>query len=471
MNDCRKAGEIMLTVEKIGGTSMTQFGDVLENIVFDGKNRDVRYGRIFVVSAYGGVTDMLLEHKKTGQPGIYQKFADGEDYEADLDRLLEKLKEFNSGFASLGLDMDKADEFITDRIEKTRRFLYHMAEVMATGYVARENILSAARELLASIGESHSAFNAANIMNNSGVQTVFVDLSGFHDTHSYSMDERIRACFEGIDLKKNVVMATGYAKSREGIMREFDRGYSEVTFSRVAVVLGVDEAIIHKEFHLSSADPKIVGPENAIPVGQTNYDVADQLADVGMEAIHPKASKPLEMAGINLRIKNTFEPDHPGTLISRDYKGIASKVDIVTGSQKIIMIDIHDTLMVGEVGVDLKIGQILKKHAVSYIMKATNANSITLGLWDNEKVSGVVTDLKEEFQVVDILPAAIVCVIGSNIAQPGILAKAAGVLSDNKINIICISQSMRQVNVQFVVDKEKFDDAVRCLNNSLCVEQ
>jgi len=458
----------MLTVEKIGGTSMSQFGDVLENIVFDSKDKEVRYGRIFVVSAYGGVTDMLLEHKKTGRPGIYQKFANGEDYEAGLDLLLERLKGLNSGFADIGLNVEEADAFITDRIDKTRRFLYHMAEVMATGYVARENILSAARELLASIGESHSGFNAANIMNNNGVQTVFVDLSGFHDTHSYSMDGRIQVCFKGIDLKKNVVIATGYTKSKEGIMREFDRGYSEVTFSRVAVVLNVDEAIIHKEFHLSSADPKIVGRENAIPVGQTNYDVADQLADVGMEAIHPKASKPLETANINLRIKNTFEPDHPGTIISRDFKGVASKVDIVTGTPNIIMIDIHDSLMVGEVGIDLKIGEVLKKHDVSYIMKSTNANSITLGIWNNDKVAGIVAVLKEEFQVVDTLPAAIVCVIGSNIAQPGILAKAAGLLSENRINIICVSQSMRQVNVQFVVEKEKFEDAILCLNNSLC---
>jgi aspartate kinase len=68
------------------------------------------------------------------------------------------------------------------------------------------------------------------------------------------------------------------------------------------------------------------------PVGFTNYNVADQLADVGMEAIHPKASKPLEVANINLRIKNTFEPDHPGTLISKNYKNPEPKVEIITGN-------------------------------------------------------------------------------------------------------------------------------------------
>lgn len=74
-------------------------------------------------------------------------------------------------------------------------------------------------------------------------------------------------------------------------MRTFDRGYSEMTFSRIAVITRAREAIIHKEFHLSSADPKIVGETRVTPIGRTNYDVADQLANLGMEAIHPKAAK------------------------------------------------------------------------------------------------------------------------------------------------------------------------------------
>ena len=69
-------------------------------------------------------------------------------------------------------------------------------------------------------------------------------------------------------------------------MREFDRGYSEVTFSKIAVAVKADEAVIHEEFHLSSADPNIVGIDRSVPVGHTNYNVADQLADIGMEAIH-----------------------------------------------------------------------------------------------------------------------------------------------------------------------------------------
>ena len=118
-----------------------------------------------------------------------------------------------------------------------------------------------------------------------------------------------------------MIVATGYTKGTEGIMREFDRGYSEVTFSKIAVEVRPAEAVIHKEFHLSSADPNLVGLENAVIVGATNYDVADQLADVG-HGSHPPQGCQADGAGRHPHPpENTFEPDHPGTLITKDFVG------------------------------------------------------------------------------------------------------------------------------------------------------
>jgi aspartate kinase len=459
----------MLTVEKIGGTSMSKFHDVFKNIVhIDGK---IVYNRIFVVSAYNDVTNWLLEHKKTGTPGIYALFVNNEIYEQALEDLLEKLKAINLTFADMKLDINAANQFLIDRIEQTKNYLRSMAEVIASGYVDKQNIFFAARELLASIGEAHSAFNTTNILNNNRIKAVFVDLSGFHDREYLTIDERIHKAFENIDFPKTIVIATGYTKGTEGIMREFDRGYSEVTFSKIAVEVKADEAIIHKEFHLASADPKLVSVEKAVTVGFTNYDVADQLADVGMEAIHPKASKPLEKKGINLRIKNTFEPDHPGTLISKSYIGRESRVEIIAGSDKVIVIEVHDSSMVGEPGFDMHIMQLFYKHDISYIMKATNANSITLVIWEKDKSDELIKELRAKYELVTVNPQAIVCIIGSNIAKPGVLSRAASVLAESKINVECISQSLRQVSIQLIIKRDDFKTAVQVLNEVLCYQQ
>jgi aspartate kinase len=459
----------MLTVEKIGGTSMSRFHDVLKNIILNNKGRNDYYNRIFVVSAYAGITDFLLEHKKTGTPGIYLKFVNNENYAQALDELLQKLIEINKQFVDIKLDLEQANTYIRNRIQQTKYYLDSMTDVLASGYVDKYNILQAARELLASIGEAHSAFNSANIINNHGIHATFVDLSGFHDSRYLTINDRVHTALKDIDFSKTITVVTGYTKGTEGIMREFDRGYSEVTFSKVAVEVKANEAIIHKEFHLASADPNIVGVDNAVPVGFTNYDVADQLADIGMEAIHPKASKPLEQAGISIRVKNTFEPDHPGTLISKDYVGPESKIEIIAGTDKVVAIEIHDPSMVGEVGFDLDIMQNFYKYRISYILKSTNANSITMVIWEKDLNNSLIEELKRKYEVIKVEKAAVVCAIGSNIAKPGILARAAQALAQKGININSVSQSLRQVNMQFVIDRPRYKEAIVALNKALCL--
>lgn len=449
---------------------MSKFNEVLKNIIIGKRKAGEYYNRIFVVSAYNNVTNWLLEHKKTGEKGIYSRFEKNENYNEALDALLEKLIILNRHFEATGLNQEEADAFITGRIEQARNYLKSMSAVLASGYVNRTNILLAAREILSSIGEAHSAFNSVNILKNNGIQSVFVDLCGFEDAEPLSIDERIRKEFKNIDFSKVLPIATGYTKGTEGIMREFDRGYSEVTFCKVAVEVKADEAVIHKEFHLSSADPNIVGLEKSVPVGHTNYNVADQLADVGMEAIHPKASKPLEMAGINIRVKNTFEPEHPGTVISRDYMNENSQVEIITGSDKVVAIEVHDPMMVGSVGFDKGIMDIFEKFKVSYILKSTNANSITQVIWEKDLSEELLSELKNKYYMVNHQKCALVCALGTNVRRPGVVAKATTALAERKINISALSQSLMQVNIQFVIPRESYRDAVIALNDALCFE-
>lgn len=449
---------------------MSKFGDVLNNIIVKQTHGNDPYNRIFVVSAYSHVTNWLLEHKKSGEPGVYDLFEKSLDYEAALDRVLEKLIAINHGMEEIGLNIKEADQFITQRVQQSRDYLVSLDEVLASGYVSKQNILLAAREILASIGEAHSAWNSVNIIQNKGYNSTFVDLCGFNDTEYLTIDERIKKAFQSVDSSLTIPVVTGYTKGTEGIMREFDRGYSEVTFSKIAVEVKADEAVIHKEYHLSSADPAIVGVEWSKPVGATNFNVADQLADIGMEAIHPKASKPVEVAGINIRIKNTFEPDHPGTLISRDYMGKESRVEIISGTDKVTAIEVHDPFMVGQVGYDLNLMKVIKRHELSYILKATNANSITMVFWEKDISPAFLMELKGLYHEITDRKVALVCALGTNIARPGSLAKATMALYENGINVDAVSQSLRQVNMQFVIEREDYNSAIVALNRALCIE-
>jgi len=445
---------------------MSALKDVIDNIIYYGRSGDGLYNRVFIVSAFSGVTNLLLENKKTKAPGAYHQFATGNDYHKALESVRLHLKQLNAHYGPLGLDVAHADEVTDGIINRVLTYLDSANTMLASGYL-NEGILLAVREILASVGESHSALVLTNILQNKGLNVALADLSGLDDGRSLTIDERIREAFSTIDLKNCLSIATGYVKGTEGIMREFDRGYSEITFSRISELLQPEEAIIHKEYHLSTADPALVGVENVKPVGYTNYDIADQLADVGMEAIHPKAAKPLEIAGINLRIKNTFEPEHPGTLITKNYVSEHKRVEVITGSDQQLLIDIYDPLMVGAVGSDLDIMQVFSRYGISYIFKATSANSISIVIWENDLNQQLLNDLKAKYEHVTVEPIAIVCLLGSNMDQQGLLAKATAALANADINVLSVGVALRRVNFQFVITREHFGAAIVALNKAV----
>ncbi len=460
------------TVEKIGGTSMTRFGELMENILIGSRKGAELYNRIFVVSAYGGITNLLLEDKKTGEPGIYGSFAAGEnkEWQDKLEATRQKMIALNHSFADLKLDLNTADAFVNERMDGIKNCLLHLMHLRSFGHFQPGNYLPAARELLSSVGEAHSAFNSVLILKEHGVNAVFVDLSGWKDQETGSMEETIAHNLKGLNFAECMPIVTGYAKCAEGVMAKFDRGYSEITFSKLAVVTDAREGIIHKEFHLSTGDPKLMGVENVRTIGHTNFDIADQLADMAMEAIHPKASKEMERHGIAIRVANAFDPGHPGTLISQDYVSPTPKVDMICGRKDIIAVEIFDTEMVGASGYDYKVLESFARNNISYIAKNTNANTITHYVSERYKnLDACLAELRQTFPKAQITTraVAIVAVIGSNMKIPGFLSRAATALADANINVLALDQCMRQVNMQFIIAREHFAAAQKALHAEL----
>ena len=463
------------TVEKIGGTSMSKFDLVMRNVIIGDRSGADLYNRIFVVSAYGGITNLLLEHKKTGEPGVYQSFAESDKHWIDkLEDVRTEMCRINAGFADSGLDVTAANDFVRERIDGVRACLKDLRKLCSYGHFQLETHLPVVRELLSSIGEAHSARNSAHILQANGVNARFVDLSGWMSDDNLPFTEKIRTSFEDIDYDTELPIVTGYTKCDEGLMTTFDRGYSEITFSEIAVVTEAREGIIHKEYHLSSGDPLLVGVDKVRTIGHTNYDVADQLADLGMEAIHPRAAKGMERKHIPLRIKNAFEPDHPGTLITQNtYKSPNPRVEMITGCKNILAIEVWDPDMVGQSGYDHTLTSFLTNNRISYIAKNTNANTITHYVPDGRgNLDGCLNDLRSYYPGAEVRTqkVAIVSAIGSNMKVPGFLAKAANALAAADINILACDQCMRQVNMQFIINESQFEAAVKALHNGL-IEQ
>lgn len=460
-----------LSIEKIGGTSMSDYPVVRDNIVLYSNNP---YNRVLVVSAYGGITDDLLEHKKTGQPGVFGLFAHNDsksDWFIAFQQLAQKLNQINETLFTDPEQLEKANSFINERIIKTKELLNHLQDLCSHGHFSLDEHLLTVRELLASIGEAHSAWNLTQLLKNEGVNTRFVDLTGWQTDTKLPLDEVITESMKDIDFTKELAIVTGYAHCSENLMDTFDRGYSEMVFSRIAVICNATEAVIHKEYHLSSADPRLVGETQAIPIGKTNYDIADQLANLGMEAIHPHAAKGLRQAKIALRIKNAFEPEHHGTLITDDYVSESPQVEIIAGMQRLIALELFDQEMMGQQGRYEKVLiDMAARLQCQVITKDFNANTITVFLNTSlKKAKRLATQLREQLPTATLSTSrvSLVSVMGSDMRIKGLLAKSVQTLYNNDINIEAMHQNIRQVEMQFFVNERDYEKTIKALHMNL----
>lgn len=452
---------------------MSRSHELLRTVLIAGRDGAELYNRVFVVSAYGGMTDALLEHKKSGEPGVYGLFASAESgwqWGDALSAVARRMMAVNAEMFADASCRDQADTFIRERVEGVRSCLIDLSRLCSFGHFQLEAHLLTVREMLAALGEAQSAFNTALLLQQEGVNARFVDLTGWRQDGALPLDQHIEKAFAGVDPATEMPIVTGYAQCAEQLMKTYDRGYSEVTLSRVAVVTKAREAIIHKEFHLSTADPRIVGTDKVQVIGETNYDVADQLSNMGMEAIHPRAAKSLRQAGIPLRITNAFEPEHPGTVIRSDLQPRAPGAEIVTGLKGVFALEFYDQDMVGVKGYDARILEALTRHKVWIISKTSNANTITHYLKGSmQAIKRVEAELAEAFPsaVATLRKFAIVSAIGRELGGARVLARAVEALETAGIDPVGVTDMVRKVDLQVLVDESDFEKAIIALHKGL----
>jgi aspartate kinase len=460
------------TVEKIGGTSMSRSRELVDSLFVGDRCDSTLYDRIFVVSAYSGITNLLLEDKKSGEPGVYGMFVNADDNDhgwmSALSRVGQAMQQAHADVLDHPADIQASDDFVRDRIEGARSCLIDLQRLCSYGHFRLGQHMNIIRELLSGLGEAHSAFVTVQLLNREGVAARFVDLSGWRDEGVYTLEDRIVAGLRDVDLKTELPIVTGYAQCADGLMKEFDRGYSEVTFSKIAALTGAAEAIIHKEFHLSSADPKLVGADAVVKLGHTNYDVADHLSNMGMEAIHPSAAKMLRQASIPLRVTNAFEPQDPGTLID-DQPAETPRVEMVTGLE-IHALELFEQDMVGVKGYDSTILDILKRHNLRIVSKSTNANTVThyvdAPLKSVRRAENDLTQLYPGSRV-SVRPMGIAAVIGRELEGLKVTLNGLLALDAEQIDVHGVLQGSRSVDVQFVVRRNALDASIKALHEAL----
>ncbi|MGM0564913.1 MAG: aspartate kinase [Pseudomonadota bacterium] len=462
------------TVEKIGGTSMVDYTAVRDNI-FKAREGESPYERVFVVSAYAGMTNHLLRDKKTGQPGVFALFKQdpaSSAWRVCLDSVKEAMLELNGRlFEKHPALLREANHFISTRVDSVKEQLTTVGNLLETGFFEADAALPQSEEMLACLGEAHSAWNLAHLIEaDLGYNTRFVDLSAWQDQDFESQTALLEGSFKDLDLTRVLPVVTGYSRSEEGMMKRYGRGYTEMTMSYLAVMLKAKEAIIHKEFHLSSADPRLVGIGIARTLDSTDYDIADQLSHYGMEAIHPEAARGMRQAGIPIRVKNTFEPDHPGTVIGTDEEQY-DRVEIIASRDDVVNINTFDHDMLGNLPeANQYIHDLVDELGGDYISSTHSANSVgVVATIPREQQTALVEALDSHWPDGSCESASVaqIGVLGRGMDMGRILRDGIDALLKGNVKVLGASTGHRDIEVRFVVPASQHDEAVKRLHEDL----
>ena len=294
------------------------------------------------------------------------------------------------------------------------------------------------------------------------VTVIFFDAQGQFDAEKTQATLR-----RELARQPQAVIPGFYGGTPDGQVRTFSRGGSDITGAIVA--RGVNADLYENWTDVSGflmADPRIV--KNPKPIQSISYRELRELAYMGATVLHEEAIYPVREARIPINIKNTNDPDAPGTLIVKDNGNIKSPGSItgIAGHKGFTIIAIEKTLMHSETGYARKLLSVIEEHGISFEHMPSGIDTISVVIADsqlNNKLEKVLADIRRVCQpdAIDVFHnIALIATVGLGMAYtPGIAAKLFTALAG--INVRMIDQGSSEINIIVGVENKDFEEAMR----------
>ena len=418
---------------------------------------------VVVLSAYQGVTDHLILTSRLAAHGDKQY----------LNHLRAIKKRHIDAFEELVPSRRRAiaEPFIRDR-------LADLSEVLHGVYFTKE-LTNRTLDYVTSFGEILSSYTFAEAVKSRTMQCEYLDsrlLIKADDTFGagkvkYDLTyHTIRMHFR---KHRGLHIACGFvASTTDNDTVTLGRGGSDFTASIYGAALGANEIEIWTDVDgVMTADPHKV--EKAFSILRMTYEEAMEMSHFGAKVIHPPTMQPAMERGIPLRIRNTFNPDFPGTLVGKRDTSARFPIKGISSIDEIALLRMQGSGMVGLAGIGRRIFSALAKRDVNVLMvtQASSEYSLCLAVLpqDAESAKTLIEDeLRHEIkdrQIDGILiedKLSVVAIVGENMRRTtGISGKLFQALGKNGINVVAIAQGSSELNISTVVAKE---DEAKTLN-------
>ena len=305
----------------------------------------------------------------------------------------------------------------------------------------------------------------------------FVDTKGlilFDKRGRLLADETNEALKAELAKHERAVLPGFYGSDKEtGEIRVLSRGGSDVTGSLVARAVNAD---IYENWTdvsgLLMADPRIVkDPE---PIQTISYIELRELSYMGASVLHEDAVFPVRLANIPINIRNTNEPDDPGTIITTEHAPEGKKVlSGIAGNKDFTVIAMNKNMLNKEIGYVRRVLTILEDFDISFEHIPTGIDTVSVVI-SNEQLDGKLDDVLEaldrQMKPDDMSvheDISLIAVVGLGMSRrPGTSAKICTALADEGINIRMLNQGSSEINIIIGVDTADFENAIRAIYNA-----
>jgi len=446
-----------MIVMKFGGSSVAD-ASRLRHVAEIVKTQLLRKP-VLVLSAMGDTTDHLLEAGDTA-------LKEGKVQIKHVEKLhLDTMK---------SLKLTSKNE-IGDLMNELSRLL--------SGIALIRELTPRTRDFLVSFGERLSVRIAASYLKSIKINAKAFDAweMGFLSNSNFTHAELLKESWELIpakiqqQVKGNVLpVVTGFlAKDERGNITTLGRGGSDLSATMIAAACMAEEVQVWKDVDgILTADPRIV--KNARPVNHVTYEEASELAYFGAQVLHPRAMQPCMKTGTPVLVKNSYNTEAPGTRIGHAAAGQKKGASVptaklpavraITAKQKVTLIDIVSTRMLGQYGFLAEVFSIFSKYNISVDMVATSEVSVSLTLDNAYDLTDVKRELNRIASVEIKTGNAIISIIGNVKRSSEILARAFRICQLIGVPVQMVSQGASKVNVSFIVSDDEAEEVIKALH-------
>ena len=457
-----------MKILKFGGTSVGSNQNILRIIEIVRKEREQGEEVVIVCSAFSKVTDQLINAGKLAE-------------KKDNTTYIEIFESFRERYRQ------SIEELVTDTQIKSimmEEFVDSMARVddILKGINMLGELSDKTLANLVSYGERFSSFIVAGALKSAGLNGIYVNATQLVKTDSnylsakVNFDKTNKNILDFFEAVNGIAVVTGFIGCDEhGNVTTLGRGGSDYTAAIFGAALKADAIEIWTDVNgVLTADPRRV--EQAFTIPTLSYKEAMELSHFGAKVIYPPSIQPAYIKNIPLIIKNTFNPEHPGTYISRDSGKSNNVIKGISSISDIAVLRMEGTGMVGVVGIASRLFGCLSRAGINiiFLTQGSSEHSICFGITPNEIKKAqkcVEEEFRYEIQNRQIAPLvvetnnSIIAVIGENMSNvPGVSAKMFKALGKNGINVNAIAQGSSELNITAVIDKHNEAKALNALH-------